>query len=133
MLDLFGADLLAYFLPQIITHILVRNDLHILDMTRGLEDLAQNILGNTLVQATNVQSSLVRLRRRPATEAGYTTRRHDIIGTGHWRRNSSGDGLCVLWDVKRRRGFLSVFVARSALVGLRRWQLSCVGGSIGHS
>lgn len=44
------------------THILVRDDLHILNMASGLEDLAQNVLSDTRIQTTNVQSPLVGLR-----------------------------------------------------------------------
>jgi hypothetical protein len=43
-------------------YILVGNDLDILNMARGLEDLAEDILGHTLVQASNIQSSLIRFR-----------------------------------------------------------------------
>lgn len=44
-----------------ITNMLLRNDFHILNMARGFEDLAYNILRNALVQASDVQSSLIGL------------------------------------------------------------------------
>jgi hypothetical protein len=44
------------------THILVGNNLNVLHMASGLEDLTQDILGDTLIQAANVQRPLVRFR-----------------------------------------------------------------------
>lgn len=52
-----------------IAYILVGNNLHILNMTRSLKDLAKNVLGYTLLQASNVQRPLVRLRGCPSEVA----------------------------------------------------------------
>lgn len=51
------------------TYVLVGNDLDVLNMSSSLEDLAENVLGNSLVQASHVQRALVRLGSCPTKVA----------------------------------------------------------------
>ena len=124
------------------TYILIRDDLHILDMAGGLEDLAQDILSDALVQAADVQSSLVRLRRGTA-EAGAAWRHHaavfhaavfhaavfhatvfhatvlhaTVFTTRHGRGDGCRDRVRVLGDVQRRRSHMG-WVALAILAAL---------------
>jgi hypothetical protein len=62
---------------------LVRDNLDALDVASGLENLAQNVLGDTGVQASDIQCPLVRLRR--STARGVTSSaggRHDTTRHG---------------------------------------------------
>lgn len=112
------------------TYILVRDNLNALDMTGGLEDLAQDLLGDARVQATNIQRTLVGLGSGTTTERAAAAGRDDaaLIAAGAHRRGDGGrDGVSVLRDVKRRgrhmsrvrASVLAVLVARGARVGLR--------------
>ena len=82
------------------TYILVRNNLDILDMAGGLEDLAQNILRHPRVKSTDVKRPLVRLRRRSTREGTAASGRHDTLVRGC---NGSRNGVRVRRDMKRRR------------------------------
>ncbi len=81
------------------TYILIGDDFDILDMAGSLKDLAQNILGNPLVEATDVQGSLVRLGSRSSEIISAGWRHHAAIFTA----DCSRDGVVVGGDVKRRR------------------------------
>lgn len=124
------------------TNVLVRNNLNALDVTSGLEDLAQDVLGDSRVQATHIQSSFVRLGSRttrdiPSAAAGG---RHDVCA--HGRADGRRDGIRVLRDDdgRQRRGrhvLLGLarstpIVARGACGGRRRRHLSLRGGRVGH-
>jgi hypothetical protein len=121
------------------TYVLVRDDLDILNMTRGLKNLTQNFLGHSLVQSANVEGALVRLRGG-ATEATCAGGRHDTsLVRRSGRGDSSRDRVGVLRDMERWRGhrlaILASFKARGASTSLRRRrQLARVGGStsVGH-
>jgi hypothetical protein len=128
----------SFLLGQGRTYILVGDDLDVLNVTRSLENLTQNFLGHSLVQSTDIESTLVRLRGG-ATKATCAGGRHNasIVG-GSGRSDSSRDRVGVLRDMKRRRGhrlaILTSFIARGASTSLRRRQLAWVGGStsVGH-
>lgn len=104
------------------THIFVGDNLNILNVTSSLENLTKNILGDPLVQSTNVQRPLVRLGScsSEAASAGWG---HHIDLTG--RGDGSRDGIVVLGDMQRRRrkglslSILDTFESRCASIGLR--------------
>lgn len=81
------------------THILVRDDLNTLNVAGGLEDLLQDLFGDSRVQAANVQRSLVGLR---SGTAGTTSAARGIetIVT-HGRANRVRVEVGVLGDVER--------------------------------
>lgn len=85
------------------TYILVGDDFNILHMASRLKDLAQNILGDPLVEATDIEGSLVRLGGRSSETASTGRRHHVAIFTA----DSSRDRVIVGGDVKRR-GCLAV-------------------------
>ena len=101
------------------TYILVRDNLNILNMTSGLEDLAQDILSDSLIQSTDIERSLVRLGRG-SSEAGTGRRHHGLVGRG----DGAGDRVVVLGDVQRRQ-------VRLAILGSGA-RLGCSGSSVGH-
>lgn len=81
-------------------YILVGDDLHTLDMTGGLEDLLQDILGHPWIKSSNVQSSLVWLGGGPAYISTSTGRGHHV--PGHRGRDSGWNRIGVLWNHNRR-------------------------------
>lgn len=115
-------------------------------MTRRLEDLAQHVFRHTRIEATNIQSSLVRLGRCSSREGPPTAGRHDaarVVDTRHGRRDGGRDRVRILRDVQRRGGdvraialaVLGIVEAGGSSVRLRRRrQLSCRGrwSSLGH-
>lgn len=118
------------------TYVLVRDDLDVLHMAGRLKDLAQHVLSDPSVQATDVERALVRLRRSASGEG--TTRRHQstLVPTSHGRCNGGRDRVGVLGNVQRRRGHgtgltvLRVVEARRTSIGLGRGrQLSARGRS----
>jgi hypothetical protein len=124
------------------THVLIRDDLHILYVTSSLEDLTKNILRNARVESTDVKRPLVRFGSHTA---GESTRavwgHHTALIAGHGGGNSRRDRVRVLRNVQRRRrhvsrvglAILAAFEARSARVGLRRRrQLSRSLSVLGH-
>jgi len=107
---------------------LVRDDLDALDVAGGLENLAQHVLGDSGVQSTDVQGSLVGL--------GGSAARHVAglaAGWGHWvaghrGADGGGDGVGVLRDDDRgqrggRHVLLLLLLALVAIVagGAARW------------
>lgn len=116
------------------THVLVRDDLHVLNMTSSLKDLAKNILCNTGVEPTDIERSLIRLGCHAAGEGtGAGGRHHAALVAGHGRGDGGRDGVRVLRNVQRRRrhvcrvglAILAILEARSASIGLgRRRQLA---------
>ena len=121
------------------THVLVGNDLDILDVTSGLEDLSQDVLGDAGVEAANVESALVGLGSSAAAEGvAGAGGRHDaarITVPTHGRRNRRRDGIGVLGNVQRRRRHvcgirvvvLTVLVTGRTCVWLR-WRGELSGG-----
>ena len=124
------------------TYILIRDNLDVLNVTGSLEDLTENILCDTLVEAANVQSTLVRFGGS-TSESSSTCRRHQSTLIGRkGRGNRSRDRVGILRDMQRRRrevgciglAILVAVEARGARIGLGRWwQLAGVGGSAGIS
>lgn len=120
--------LMESFTWQRYTHILVGDDLDVLNVTSSLEDLTQDILGNTLIQASHVQRPLVRLGGSTAAESPSATGRHNLIDPRHGRGNGSRNRVVVLRDMEGRRGhvrrvrlaILAVLVAWSSSVRLGR-------------
>lgn len=107
-------------------YILVRDDFDVLDVTSSLEDLTQNILGDTGIQATDIQGPLVRLWRGATRKWAPAGRGQDLVAT-HGRGDSGRDWVGVGGDMQRRRRHvgvratvLGVIVARSSSIGLRR-------------
>lgn len=98
-----------------LAYILVRDDLDILDVSRSLKDLAQDILSHALVQAADVESSLVGLRSRAPSKGGGAGGRHEptLVAAPQRRRDRGRDGVCILRDVEGRRrhmGGLAILV-----------------------
>jgi hypothetical protein len=116
---------------------LVRDNLNTLDVAGRLEDLAQNVLGDSGVQSTNIQGPLVGLRRgatRGVGRAASARRGHDP--SRHGRADGSRDWVRVLRDDdggegRRRHVLLSVallaIVARRALCRRRGRQVGARG------
>lgn len=113
------------------TCILVRNDLDTLNMAGGLEDLAQDVLGDPGVQATHIQGTLVRLRSSATTEGGTAAGGHDaalVAAATHRGSDCGRDRVGVLRNMQGRgrhvrrvrASVLAVLVAGRARVGLRR-------------
>lgn len=74
-------------------------------MARGFEDLFEDILSHPGVQTTDVESSLVRLRGRPAHKPTRAGRRHHV--PGHRRGDGGRDRVGILRNhhgrARRRR------------------------------
>lgn len=121
------------------TYVLVGDDLDVLNVTGSLKDLAQNILRDTRVQATDVESSLVRLGRRAPGEGTAAGGRHDLV-TRHGRGDRGRNRVRVGRDVERRGrhvgvgAILTVLVAWSPSTGLgRRRKLASRRNSVCHA
>jgi len=85
-----------------LTYVLVRDDLDILHVSGGLENLPQDLLGDPRVQATHVKGSLVGLRGgAPDGTAGAhrRTKTVEAVGVGHVH----GERVVVLRDVEAER------------------------------
>lgn len=95
-------------------YVLVGDDLDILDMSCGLEYLAQHIFSHPLVQAANVEGPLVRLRRSSSEARGG--RDHAAIDARAGRCHGRRDRVVVLRNMERRRGEVS-WVALAVLGG----------------
>lgn len=98
-----------------IAYVLIGDDLDILDMSRGLEYLAQHILSHSLVQAANVEGPLVRLRRS-SSEARGGREDATAIYARAGRCDGRRDRVVVLRNMERRRGEVS-WVALAVLGG----------------
>lgn len=106
-------------------------------MTRSLEYLSQDILGDTRVQAADIEGTLIRLGRSTTGERTAAGRRHDLVAA-HGRGDGRGNRIVVRRDVERRGRHMgvraiAVLVARGSCVGLRgRGKLASGNTSIGH-
>lgn len=106
-------------------------------MTSSLEDLSQNILRNTGVQAADVEGTLIRLGRSTTGERTTAGRRHNLVAA-HGRGDGRGDRVVVGRNMERRRRHvgvraIAVLVARGSCIGLRgRGKLASGNTSIGH-
>lgn len=106
-------------------------------MTSSLEDLSQDILGDTRIQAADIEGTLIRLGRSTTRERTTAGRRHDLVAA-HGRGDGRGDRVVVGRNVERRGGHMgvraiAVLVARGSCVGLRgRGKLASGNTSIGH-
>jgi hypothetical protein len=118
------------------TYVLVRDDLDVLHVSSGLEDLSQNFLGDPRVQTANVKGSLVGLRGgAPDSTAGAHrgTKTVKAVGVGHVH----GERVVVLRDVEAERrlavAVLIARLARHATHGGRHGELG-LGGTVvvGH-
>lgn len=98
-------------------------------MASGLEDLAKNVLGNTRVEATDVESALVGLRSGAAAERTTTGGRNDaaLVAATQGRGDRGRDGVRVLRNMERRGWhmggvltILAILIARSTRIRLRR-------------
>jgi hypothetical protein len=115
---------------SVVVPILVRDDLDVLNVTRSLKDLTEDILGDTGIKSANIESPLIRLGRGTAGKWAGATRRHQaafVTSASHRRSDSGRDGICILRDMQRRGRqmarstlVLTILVARSANIGLWR-------------
>ena len=124
------------------SNVLVRNDLDALDVAGGLEDLAQDVLGDARVQASHIQCAFVRLGGGAARDVARPSAggRHDVCA--HGRADGRRDGIRVLRDddgCERRRGHVllrlaggAAVVARGAGRGRRGRHLRLCGCRVGH-
>lgn len=88
-------------------------------MTSSLEDLAQDVLGDSLVQSTDIERSLIGFGRS-SSEAGTGRRHHGPVGGG----DGAGDRVVVWGDVQRRQVGLAILGGSARLSGS--------GSSVGH-
>jgi len=72
------------------TYVLVRDDLNTLNVSGGLEDLLEHFLGDSRVQTTNVESSLVGLRSGTARTTGTARRVQAVAIVVHSISHSVG-------------------------------------------
>lgn len=98
-----------------LTYVLVRDDLDILHMSGGLENLPQDFLGDPRVEATNVEGSLVGLRgSAPNGAAGAHGRAKAVeaVRIGHVH----GERVVVLRDVEAERRLARHTLAVAVLI-----------------
>lgn len=81
------------------TYVLIRDDLNTLNVSSSLENLLEDLLGDSGVQTTNVEGSLVWLRGGAARTAGAARRVEAIVA--HGGTNSVGVHVGVLGNVER--------------------------------
>ena len=122
------------------TYVLVRDDLDVLHVSSGLEDLSQDFLGDPRVQSTNVQGSLVGLRGgAPDGAAGAHGRAKTVQAVGI--RHVHGERIVVLGDVQAERRLsrhalaVAILIARHTTHGGRHGELLLLlGGTVvvGH-
>jgi len=102
------------------TYVLVRDDLDVLHVSSGLEDLSQDFLGDPRVQTTNVKGSLVGLRGGApdgAASAHGRAKTVEAVGVGHVH----GERVVVLRDVETERRLARHALAVAILIaGLAR-------------
>ena len=87
------------------THVLIRDDLNTLNVSSGLEDLLEHLLGDSGVKTTDVESSLVWLRSSTARAAGAARRVQTVAVVVHGISHGVGlDGALrdVEWGVLAR-------------------------------
>ena len=121
------------------TYVLVRDDLDVLHVSSGLEDLSQDFLGDPRVQSTNVQGSLVGLRGGApdgTASAHGRAKTVEAVGIGHVH----GERVVVLGDVQAERRLarhalaVAILIARHTTHGGRHGELLLLGGTVvvGH-
>lgn len=119
-----------------ITYVLVRDDLDVLDVTSGLEDLAQDILRDAGIKAADIQGALVGLGGGATRERAPTGRGHDLVAA-HGRGDGSRNRVGVGRNVQRRGRHVSVrapilrrvIVTGRSSVGLGRWRKLASGNT----
>jgi hypothetical protein len=85
-----------------VTYVLVRDNLDVLHVSSGLEDLPENLFGDPGVQTANVQSSFVGLRGgAPDGAASAHGRAKAVKAVGV--RHVHGERVVVLRDVEAER------------------------------
>lgn len=114
-------------------HILVWDNLDVLDMARGLKDLTQHVLSDPLIQSANVEGPLVGLRRS-SSEAGGWGENSTAVDARSGRGDGRRDWVRVLRNMEGRRGevswvALAVLGGRGAHARLRRGRN---GASVSH-
>jgi hypothetical protein len=103
-----------------LTHILVRDDLHVLHVSGCFEDLFEDIFRDPGVQTPNIESSLVGLRRSTADGAA---RRHHVSKLidrrvlGNRRLVVRRDAQTESWLRRRRHHHTSHAVVKPLLAG----------------
>ena len=122
------------------TYVLVRDDLDVLHVSSGLEDLSQDFLGDPRVQSTNVKGSLVGLRGgAPDGATGAHGRAKTVQAVGI--RHVHGERIVVLGDVQAERRLsrhalaVAILIARHTTHGGRHGELLLLlGGTVvvGH-
>jgi len=124
-----------------VTYVLVRDDLDVLHVSSGLENLPENLFGDPGVQTANVQSSFVGLGGSTpdgAASAHGRTKAVETVGIRHVH----GERVVVLRDVEAERrlarhslavAILIARLARHATHGGRHGELR-LGGTVvvGH-
>ena len=101
-----------------VTYVLVRDDLNVLHVPSGLEDLPENLLGHPRVQTANVQSSFVRLGGSAPDGAASAHGRSKAIETVGIR-HVHGERVVVLRNVEAERRLLGHALAVAVLEALR--------------
>jgi hypothetical protein len=98
------------------TYILVRNDFHVLYVPGRLENLTQNILSDSRIKASDIQSALVRLRGGSAHKSPSAIGRHNTPILPHGRCDCRWYGVRILWDDNRgKRGWRHMGVCLSIM------------------
>ena len=121
------------------TYVLVRDDLDVLHVSSGLEDLPENLLGHPGVQTANVQSSFVGLGGSAPDGAASAHGRSKAIETVGIR-HVHGERVVVLGDVQAERRLsrhalaVAILIARHTTHGGRHGELLLLGGTVvvGH-
>lgn len=121
------------------TYVLVRDDLDVLHVSSGLENLSQDFLGDPWVQTADVKGSLVGLwGGAPDGTAGAHRGAKTVkaVGVGHVH----GERVVVLGDVQAERRLsrhalaVAILIARHTTHGGRHGELLLLGGTVvvGH-
>jgi hypothetical protein len=114
-----------------VTYVLVRDDLNVLHVSSGLEDLPENLLGHPRVQTANVQSSFVGLGGSApdgAASAHGRSKAVEAVGIRHVH----GERVVVLRDVEAERRLLGQALAVAILEALRLTRHGAHGGRHGE-
>lgn len=113
------------------TYVLVRDDLDVLHVSSGLEDLPENLFGNPRVQTANVQSSFVGLGGSApdgAASAHGRSKAVEAVGIRHVHR----ERVVVLGDVEAERRLGGHALAVAILEALRLARHGAHGGRHGE-
>ena len=107
-------------------HVLVGDDLDVLNVAGRLKDLAEDVLGNPLVETAHIERPLVGFRgRAPGKGGGAGGRHHPALVAANGRGDGSRNGVVVLRNVERRGGHVALVGAILAVVLLG-------GSGVGH-